>query len=111
VKDFIRPNNPNFLEVHGRIRDDRRVYPYFKDCNGALDDTHIRVYLSPDDQVRYIGKSRLPTQNILVVCDFDMRFIYVSIGQPRSMHNTSVLYSAIKVDEKLFPHPPRGKDS
>ncbi|WVZ53182.1 hypothetical protein U9M48_004161 [Paspalum notatum var. saurae] len=62
-KDFIGPKNPNFSEV----------------------------YLSPDDQVRYIGKSGIPTQN------------------PGSMHDTSVLYTAIKGDEKFFPHPPRGK--
>ncbi|WVZ84857.1 hypothetical protein U9M48_031840, partial [Paspalum notatum var. saurae] len=103
-KDFIGPKNPNFPEVHRRIRDDRRAYPHFKDCIGTLDGTHIRVCLSPDDQVRYIGKSGIPTQNALAICDFDMRFTYVSTGQPGSMHDTSVLYSAIKVDEKFFPH-------
>jgi hypothetical protein len=110
-KDFLMPKNPNFPEVHRRIRDDRKAYPHFKDCIGALDGTHIRVCLPPDDQVRYIGKSGIPTQNVLAVCDFDMRFTYVSTGQPGSMHDTSVLYSAIKVDEKFFPHPPRGNAS
>ena len=28
--------------------------------------------------------------------------------QPGSMHDTSVLYNAIKVDETFFPHPPQG---
>jgi hypothetical protein len=50
-------------------------------------------------------------QNVLAVCDFHMHFTYVSTGQPGSMHDTSVLYSAIKVDEKFFPHPPRGNAS
>jgi hypothetical protein len=31
-KDFIRPKDPNFHTVHKRIRDVKRVYPYFKDC-------------------------------------------------------------------------------
>jgi hypothetical protein len=110
-KDFLMPKNPNFPEVHKRIRDDKKAYPHFKDCIGALDGTHIRVCLPPDDQVRYIGKSGIPTQNVLAVCDFDMRFTYVSTGQPGSMHDTSVLYSVIKVDEKFFPHPPRGNVS
>ncbi|XP_040382133.1 uncharacterized protein LOC102705645 isoform X1 [Oryza brachyantha] len=108
-KDFIRPKNPNFTTIHKRIQNDSRAYPYFKDCIGALDGTHIRVSLSPDDQVRYIGRSGLPTQNVLAVCDFDMRFTYVSTGQPWSMHDTSVLYNAIRVDESFFPHPPQGK--
>lgn len=36
--DFIRPKDPNFRAVHKRIRDDRRAYPHFKDCIGALDE-------------------------------------------------------------------------
>ena len=106
--DFIRPKDPNFRAVHKRIRDDRRAYPHFKDCIGALDGTHIRVSLSPEEQVRYIGKSGMPTQNVLAVCDFDMCFTYVATGQPGAMHDTSVLYNALRVDEEFFPHPPRG---
>lgn len=108
AKDYIRPKDPNFRSVHKRIRDDRRAFPHFKDCIGALDGTHIRVSLSPDEQVRYIGKTGIPTQNVLAVCDFDMRFTYVATGQPGAMHDTSVLYNALRVDEKFFPHPPQG---
>ncbi|XP_012699059.1 uncharacterized protein LOC105913745 [Setaria italica] len=108
-KDYIRPKNPNFPTVHKRIRDDKRAYPHFKDCIGALDGTHIRVALSPDEQVRYIGKTGVATKNVLAVCDFDMRFTYVSTGQPGAMHDTSVLYNALRVDQEFFPHPPQGK--
>jgi len=111
AKDFIRPKDPNFHRIHRRIRYDKRAYPYFKDCIGALDGTHIRVSLPPDEQVRYIGKTGIPTQNVLAVCDFDMRFTYVSTGQPGSMHDTSVLYNALSVDEKFFLHPPKGKNN
>ncbi|WVZ64927.1 hypothetical protein U9M48_014370 [Paspalum notatum var. saurae] len=38
-----------------------------------------------------------------------MRFTYVSTGQPGAMPDTSVLSSAIQADEKIFPHPPRGR--
>jgi hypothetical protein len=58
--DFIRPKDPNFRAIHKRIRDDKRAYPHFKDCIGALDGTHIRVSLSPEQQVRYIGKLEFP---------------------------------------------------
>jgi hypothetical protein len=43
----------------------------------ALDGAHIRVSLSLEEQVRFIGKTRIPTQNMLAICDFDMRFTYV----------------------------------
>jgi len=109
AKDYIRPNDPNFRSVHKRIRNDKRAWPHFKDCIGALDGTHILVSLSPEEQVRYIGKSRVPTQNVLAICDFDMRFTYVSAGQPGAYHDTSVLYHAMEVDKQAFPHPPEGK--
>jgi hypothetical protein len=59
------------------------------------------VSLSPEQQVRYIGKTGIPTQNVLAVCDFDMCFTYVATGQPGAMHDTSVLYNAISVDKEF----------
>jgi hypothetical protein len=67
ARDFIRPKNPNFPTTHKRIRDNRRAYPHFKYCIGALDGTHIRVSLSPEYQVRYIGKTGVATQNVQYV--------------------------------------------
>jgi hypothetical protein len=87
AKYFIVPKDAIFRTIHKRIRDDRRAYPHLKDCIGALDGAHVRVSFHPTKQVRYIGKTRVPTQNILAICDFDMRFTYVSVGQPRSMHD------------------------
>jgi len=46
---------------------------------------------------------------VLAICDFDMRFTYVSAGQPGAYHDTSVLYHAMEVDKQAFPHPPEGK--
>jgi len=66
------------------------------------------VSLPPDDQARYIGRSRSATQNVLAVCDFDLCFTYVTPGQPRYMHDISALYHAIRVDRDVFPHPPQG---
>jgi hypothetical protein len=105
--DYLRPTDPNFWTMHKRIRNDRKAYPHFKDCIGAIDGTHIRVSLSPREQVRYIGKTGITTQNVLANCDFDMRFTYVAVGQLGSYHDTSVLYYAMEVDEKDFPHPPQ----
>jgi hypothetical protein len=60
---------------------------------------HTLGYLyPPSEQVRYIGKIGIPTQNILAICDFDMRFTYVSMGKSGSVHDTTVLYNAMKLD-------------
>ena len=110
ANDFIVPKYVNFRIVHKKNVDDRRAYPHFKDCIGTLDGTHIRVALHPNEQVRYMEKSGIPTQNVLAICDFDMRFTYVSVDQPGSMHDTSVLYNAINVDNDIFLHPPKSKN-
>ena len=106
--DYIRPIDPNFRTTHQRITNDCRLMPYFKDCIGALDGTHILATPPPHDLIRYIGRTGKATQNVLAVVDFDLRFTYASIGQPGSMHDTNVLFHALRHDEDTFPYPPAG---
>ena len=80
-----------------------------KDCIGAIDGTHIRASIPEAGQVRYIGRTGAITQNVMAICDFDMHFTYASIGQPGSMHDTSVLFHAMHADKATFPHPPKGE--
>nr|XP_020188490.2 uncharacterized protein LOC109774189 isoform X1 [Aegilops tauschii subsp. strangulata]XP_040260595.1 uncharacterized protein LOC109774189 isoform X1 [Aegilops tauschii subsp. strangulata] len=92
------------------IKRDKRAFPHLKDCIGAIDGTHIRASIPEGpSKVRYIGRTGATTQNVMAVCDFDMHFTYASIGQPGSMHDTSVLFHAIENDKAIFPHPPKGK--
>jgi hypothetical protein len=108
---YIRPIDPNFSTTHPRISDDRRMMPFFKNCIGALDGTHISCTPPSHDVIRYFGRSRKATQNVLAVVDFDLRFTYASIGQPGSMHDTSVLFHALTKDRDIFPHPPQGMNA
>ncbi|XP_025806834.1 protein ALP1-like [Panicum hallii] len=85
------------------------MWSHFKDCIGVIDGTHITATPWKRDLIRYIGRSGKPTHNVMGVVDFDMRFTYASIGQPGSMHDTTVLYHALESDEDTFPHPPLGK--
>jgi hypothetical protein len=98
-EDYITPIDPNFRTTHPRIANDCRMMPYFKDCIGALDGTHIAATPPPHNHIKYIGRSGKATQNVLIVVDFDLRFTYVSIGQPRSMHDTNVLFHALRHDK------------
>lgn len=107
-EEYIRPIDPNFCTTHPRITKDRRMMPFFKDCIGAIDGTHVAVVPPSHDQIRYIGRSGRVTQNVLAVVHFDLLFTYSSIGQPGSMHDTSVLFNALERDADLFPHPPSG---
>lgn len=84
------------------------MMPHFKDCIGALDGTHINATPLVEDVIRYIGRTGKATQNVMAVVDFDMRFTYASIGQPGSMHDTNVIFHALRNDTENFPHPPAG---
>ena len=56
-----------------------KYYPYFKDCVGALDGTHIHALPPPERQLTF-RSGRGPkyyTQNVLGVYDFHMRFTFV----------------------------------
>jgi hypothetical protein len=85
------------------------MWPHFKGCIGAIDDTHINATPPKKYFIRFMGRSSKPTQNVMGDVDFDICFIYASIGQPGSMHDTTVLYHALETDENIFPHPPLGK--
>ncbi|KAL3726342.1 hypothetical protein ACJRO7_031261 [Eucalyptus globulus] len=108
-KDLIQPIDRQFQEVPEKIKKDRQFYPYFKDCIGAMDGTHIQAVLPTYDQIRFIGRKGKTTQNVLAVCNFNMEFIYVCVGWEGQAHDTRIFYDAIGRRDAQFPHPPPGK--
>lgn len=77
-----------------RIYDDDKYYPFFEDCLGALDGTHIPVHIPSSDQARYRNRKGYLSQNVLAVCNFDMQFVYVLAGWEGSAHDGRVLQDA-----------------
>jgi hypothetical protein len=78
--NIINPIDMEFRDVPSKIRDDERYWPYFKDCVGAIDGTHVPVKISLSKQIPYISRKGTPTQNVMVVCDFRMCFTFVWAG-------------------------------
>ncbi|KAL5745568.1 hypothetical protein ACOSP7_026714 [Xanthoceras sorbifolium] len=68
-----------------------RFYPYFKDCVGAIDDTHIPTMVTGRDISRYRNRHGTILQNILAACNFDLEFIYMLSGWEESVHDSKVL--------------------
>ncbi|XP_048133937.1 uncharacterized protein LOC125314797 [Rhodamnia argentea] len=62
------------------ISNSRRFYPYFKDCIGAIDGTHVRASVPLEIQGRFRGRKDGTTQNVLAAVTFDLRFSYVLAG-------------------------------
>ena len=106
--DIINPINIEFRDVPSKIRDDERYWPYFKDCIGAIDGTHMPVKISLSKQIPYIGRKWTPTHNVMAVCDFCMYFTFVWAGWEGTAHDTRIFLEAIRKEELRFPHPLRG---
>ncbi|CAM8986630.1 unnamed protein product [Rhodiola kirilowii] len=105
---MVRPHT-SLKEVPPKILDSSLYSPYFKDCIGALDGTHIQASLADDKGNQYRGRKGTKTWNVLACCSFDMIFTYVHVGWEGSVHDQTVWIDAITQSKYCFPHPPRGK--
>jgi hypothetical protein len=48
------------------------------------------------------------TQNVMIVCDFHMRFTFVCAGWEGNAHDTRIFLEAIRKEELRFPPLSRG---
>jgi hypothetical protein len=87
-----------------RIRNDSKMYPYFKGCIGAADGTHIHAHVHEHDMIRFRNRKGDISQNVLGICSFDELFCYVMPGWEGSAHDTRVLQAALGTDL----NPPTG---
>ena len=118
---FVKPTVAT--ETHWKISTDPRFYPYFKvnhlrhstyqpythlslyianihtslfqNCLGAIDGTHIPITISQDKQAPYGNRKGTLSQNIMLACDFDLNFTFISSGWESSATDARVLRSAL----------------
>ncbi|XP_027182107.1 uncharacterized protein LOC113780507 [Coffea eugenioides] len=105
-KILIRPRGQN--EVHPKIYTDRRFAQWFTNAVGTLDGTHVPAHPPLGQQAAYTNRHGQATQNVLAICDFDMRFSYIYAGWEGSAHDARVLDGAL-TGPTHFPMPPPGK--
>ncbi|WVZ60460.1 hypothetical protein U9M48_010477 [Paspalum notatum var. saurae] len=96
---------PPATSVHPRILNRRRWYPYFKDCLGAIDGTHVLARVPVKMQPAFIGRKHTTTQNVLAAVDFDLRFTYVLAGWEESAHDALILADALEREDGLRVPP------
>ncbi|XP_058197654.1 uncharacterized protein LOC131313382 isoform X1 [Rhododendron vialii] len=104
---IIQP--PNLDVTPPEILNDGRYYPWFQDCVGAIDGTHIEAWVPRHRQVAYRGRKSTITQNVMAACSFDMKFTFVLPGWEGSAHDGRVFQSAVTTPGYNFPHPPLNK--
>ncbi|VAI18413.1 unnamed protein product [Triticum turgidum subsp. durum] len=62
-------------DTHTKITSSpNRFYPYFEGCIGALDGTHVKACVPAHMVDKFRGRKSYPSQNVLAVVDFDLRF-------------------------------------
>lgn len=107
-KDIIQPRDPDFRDVHERLLQ-ARFFPHFVNCVGAIDGTHIPVVVPQEERMTYMCRHGYTSQNVMAVCDFDMRFTFVAAGMKGRCHDMAVFKHAVRGEKShLFPHPPHG---
>ncbi|KAL2518335.1 hypothetical protein Adt_14582 [Abeliophyllum distichum] len=101
--EIIRLTNQDV--VHERILD---KYPFFKDCIGAIDGTHIAAWAPESRQTSFRGRKTNITQNVMLVFDFDMKFSFVYTGWEGTANDSRVFVDAVTRSSNNFPMPLRG---
>ena len=80
------------------------VAKYFKDCISAINGTHIPVSLPSGAQTAWRNRKGYLSQNVFIVCSFDLQFQFVHAGWEGSVYNALVLRHALSTGR--FKPPP-----
>ncbi|KAI7933921.1 hypothetical protein MJO29_016635 [Puccinia striiformis f. sp. tritici] len=79
-------------DVSERLSDPK--YHSFKKCLGALDGVMIPITLPMSQQPAYRNRKGFIAQNVIAVCNFDLKFLYVLAGWEGSAHDSRVIADA-----------------
>lgn len=93
--DYIRlpaPDSPDHWRIRGSENGKFRA---FEGCLGALDGTHIPAFVSEKLAIPWRSRKGGTTQNVLGVCDFDGKFVYILAGWEGSAHDGIVYGDAL----------------
>ncbi|XP_077222194.1 uncharacterized protein LOC143856038 [Tasmannia lanceolata] len=93
---------PPSTETPHQIAGNQNWMPYFKDCIGAIDGTHMHARVSAELNGRFWCRKGYPSQNVLAACDFDMKFTYVLAGWEGSASDSRVLASTLSLAKTHF---------
>jgi len=65
----------------------------------------VKARLPQGQEIPYIGRKGYPTQNILVVVDFNMCFTFAWAGWEGAAHDNRIFGEALRRPELNFSHP------
>lgn len=87
--------------VSDEIRESVDFWPFFRDCIGAIDGSHIPAFVPESMRVRFRDRKGQISQNVLAACSMDMVFLYVLPGWEGSAADSRVFESARRQDFRI----------
>lgn len=66
--------------VPPEIATNPKLFPWFKDCVGAVDGTHIHAFVPTAEAPPWRNRKGFHSQNVFAACSFDLRFTFVYPG-------------------------------
>ncbi|KAF5178634.1 Dde_4 domain-containing protein [Thalictrum thalictroides] len=108
-REMIVP--PAWDEPMGPIRIHRRLREgAFRGAVGALDGTLIPAVIPTNRQIPYRARGGKECyQNVMAICDFDMKFLFVVAGWEGVAHDARILNETVRDPDFNFPMPPADK--
>jgi hypothetical protein len=80
--------------VPSKILTNPKFFPFFRDCRGAMDGTHINSIATEADQQAAHSCKGTVTQNCLAICSFNMKFMYIFSGWNGSASDSTMFQDA-----------------
>lgn len=78
-------------------------------CIGAIDGTMINAVVPSEVREAFRNRHGQIAQNVLSVCDLDMKFTFVYTGWEGSAHDARIFLDALRQVDNHFPWPLDGK--
>lgn len=99
-KDILQPGEHELRQVNPVLSSNKQYYPFFSGCVGALDGTHVSVRVGSEKKEKFWNlRKQHPTMNVLVICNFNMEFIYTYVGTPGRAHDSKILTYCAQHDQ------------
>ncbi|XP_042942645.1 uncharacterized protein LOC122276807 [Carya illinoinensis] len=84
------------------IEGNPKYYPWFEKCHGAMDEVMINAAMPSSVTNAYLNRYQRLAQNVLCVCDFNMKFAFVYSEWEGTAHYARFLIDALRHLENNF---------
>jgi hypothetical protein len=82
---------PSSVQIPTAITSSTKNYPFFQDCIGAVDGTHIAAKVFQEETAAFRNRKGFLSQNVMACCDLDnLVFTYVLSGWEGAAHDGHV---------------------